>query len=50
MGFGENRSKRALEATNNNAEAAMNWLFDRNDDLSLDAPIENKKSSSSSSS
>ncbi|KAG4090772.1 ubiquitinyl hydrolase [Neocallimastix lanati (nom. inval.)] len=43
MGFSRNRCIRAVMATDNNgAEVAMNWLFERMDDPSLDDPIEKK--------
>jgi len=43
MGFSRNRCVRAIMATDNNgAEVAMNWLFERMDDPSLDDPIEKK--------
>jgi len=43
MGFSRNRCVRAVMATDNNgAEVAMNWLFERMDDPSLDDPIEKK--------
>jgi len=43
MGFSRNRCIRAVMATDNNgAEVAMNWLFERMDDPSLDSPIEKK--------
>ena len=32
MGFSENKCKRALFACNNDAEAAMNWIFENIDD------------------
>lgn len=40
MGMSKNRCIRALLAMNNNVEAAMNWIFERMDDPSLDNPIE----------
>lgn len=46
MGFGENRSKRALILNNNNAEAAMNYLFEHAEDNSLDLPLEKKSAKS----
>ncbi|WFD08409.1 ubiquitinyl hydrolase 1 [Malassezia vespertilionis] len=40
MGFSENRCKRALDATGSgDPEAAANWLFERMDDSTLDAPL-----------
>jgi len=41
MGFSSsnNRCKRALLENGNNSEAAMNWLLERIDDSSLDAPL-----------
>jgi len=48
MGFSRNRCIRAVMATDNNgAEVAMNWLFERMDDPSLDDPIEKKAKKSS---
>jgi len=48
MGFSRNRCVRAIMATDNNgAEVAMNWLFERMDDPSLDDPIEKKSKKSS---
>ncbi|EGR32448.1 ubiquitin, putative [Ichthyophthirius multifiliis] len=43
MGFGENRCKRALIKHKNNVENAMNYLFEKIDDSSLDLPIISKK-------
>jgi ubiquitin carboxyl-terminal hydrolase 5/13 len=41
MGFPENRAKHALYATaNQNAEVAMNWLFERMDDPALEVPFQ----------
>lgn len=40
MGFSEPRATRALRATGADAEAAANWLFERMDDASLDAPLD----------
>lgn len=40
MGFSENRARRALLATHGDAETAANWLFERMDDTSLDAPLD----------
>jgi len=49
MGFSRNRCIRAVMATDNNgAEVAMNWLFERMDDPSLDDPIEKKSKKSNS--
>lgn len=42
MGFSENRARRALDAAGN-AEAAANWLFERMEDASLDAPLGESK-------
>lgn len=42
MGFGANRSIRALRENGNNVEAAVMWLFERTEDWSLDAPLEKK--------
>ncbi|KRX02624.1 UBA-like protein [Pseudocohnilembus persalinus] len=41
MGMGKNRSIRALMENQNNPELAMNWLFTKMDDPSLDDPIKN---------
>jgi len=47
MGFSRNRCIRAIMATDNNgAEVAMNWLFERMDDPTLDDPIEKKNNKS----
>jgi hypothetical protein len=43
MGFSENRCKRALMETGNNAENALNHIMSTLDDMSQDAPIEPKK-------
>ena len=40
MGFSVPRATRALRATGADAEAAANWLFERMDDASLDAPLD----------
>lgn len=47
MEFGENRAKRALIQTNNNVEAAINWLFEKMDDMTLDEPLPQEQSSKS---
>ena len=41
MGFGHNRATRAMHACKGrvNLQFAANWLFDRIDDASLDAPL-----------
>ena len=40
MGFGRNRCERALHATGNeDAEAAMNWLFGHMEDSDIDEPL-----------
>ncbi len=39
MGFGENRARRALDKYNNDVENAMNYLFEKIDDASLDLPF-----------
>lgn len=46
MGFGENRSIRALTQYKNDVERACNWLFEKMDDTTLDAPIEQPKTES----
>lgn len=43
MGFSKNRCTRALVANNNNADFAMNWIFERMDDATLDDPIVEEK-------
>lgn len=43
MGFSENRSKRALMETGNNAENALNFIMSTLDDATQDNPIESKK-------
>ena len=52
MGFSTNRVTRALLATQNNAEMAMNWLFEnaenagisRFSSIDLDKPLETETS------
>ena len=39
MGFGRNRCIRALQENGNNVENAMNYLFEKADDPSLDLPV-----------
>lgn len=40
MGFGRNRATRAVQACGRlDAGTAVNWLMERIDDLSLDAPL-----------
>jgi len=49
MGFSELRSQKALLATgNNDAEAAMEWLFQHMEDPDIDAPIQIQQVSQSS--
>lgn len=47
MGFTEPRCTRALGATEGNVDAAMEWIFGRMDDATLDLPIAAKASPSS---
>lgn len=48
MGFSRNRCIRAIRATDNNgAEVAMNWLFEKMDDPSLDGPLEEESNNKS---
>ena len=47
MGYSRNASIRALKATKDNIEAAINWIMD-NFDNNIDAPLEEEKSSNQS--
>ena len=44
MGYSKNASIRALKATKDNIEAAINWIMD-NFDNNIDAPLEEEKAS-----
>jgi uncharacterized UBP type Zn finger protein len=44
MGYSKNASIRALKATKDNIEAAINWIMD-NFDNNIDAPLEEEKGS-----
>jgi uncharacterized UBP type Zn finger protein len=47
MGYSRNASIRALKATKDNIEAAINWIMD-NFDNNIDAPLEEEKSNNQS--
>ena len=49
MGFSENASKRALKANGNNCEPALNWLFSKAGDPSLELPLDSNNNKSSDS-
>ena len=42
MGFSDNASKRALKANGNNCEPALNWLFSKAGDPSLELPLQDE--------
>ena len=48
MGFSENASKRALKANGKNCEPALNWLFSKAGDPSLELPLDNSNKNSNS--
>ena len=45
MGFTENASKRALKQHNNDLNNAMNWIFSKTGDDSINLPLDDGKKS-----
>lgn len=45
MGFTENASKRALKQHNNDVNNAMNWIFSKTGDDSINLPLDDGKKS-----